>query len=119
MTKTSAMEVGVTFNLEQVITYPFVNKEIGLVLASISISNLFKYWSSDLLITTLKDKSIRRVHLSENGSKVLYDERIYIGERIRDIESLDAGFILSTDNGSLIYIAASTIMGEGVFPLRN
>lgn len=82
-------------------------------------SNLFKYWSSDLLITTLKDKSIRRVHLSENGSKVLYDERIYIGERIRDIESLDAGFILSTDNGSLIYIAASTIMGDGVFPPRN
>ena len=80
-------------------------------------SIFFKYWSRDLLISTLKDKSIRRVHLSENGSKVLYDERIYIGERIRDIEPLDSGFILSTDNGSLIYISPSTIiMGGGLFP---
>jgi hypothetical protein len=83
-------------------------------------SNFFKYWSSDLIISTLKDNSIRRVHLSENGSKVLFDERIYIGERIRDIEPLDAGFILSTDNGSLIYISPSTIIsGGGVFPPIN
>jgi len=80
-------------------------------------SDFFKYWPNDLLISTLKDKSIRRLRLSENGSKVIYDEKIYIGERIRDIEPLDKGFIISTDSGLLAYLAvSSSLVGGGPFP---
>ena len=83
-------------------------------------SNFFKYWPNDLLVSTLKDNSIRRAHLTDNGKKVLYDERIPIGERIRDIEPLGEGYMLSTDNGSLIYISpSSNPMEGGPFPPIN
>ena len=83
-------------------------------------SDFFKYWPHDLLISTLKDKSIRRLRLSENSSKVIYDEKIYIGERIRDIEQLDKGFIISTDSGLLAYLSvSSSSVGGGPFPSMN
>jgi hypothetical protein len=83
-------------------------------------SDFFKYWPHDLLISTLKDKSIRRLRLSENGSKVIYDEKINIGERIRDIEQLDKGFIISTDSGLLAYLSvSSSSIGGGPFPSTN
>jgi glucose/arabinose dehydrogenase len=83
-------------------------------------SDFFKYWPNDLLISTLKDKSIRRLRLSENSTKVVYDEKIYIGERIRDIEPLDKGFIISTDNGLLAYLSvSSSSVGGGPFPSTN
>jgi hypothetical protein len=83
-------------------------------------NDFFKYWGNNLLISTLKDKSIRRLRLSENGSRVIYDERIYIGERIRDIEQLDKGFIVSTDSGLLINLSvSSSSIGGGPFPSTN
>lgn len=51
-------------------------------------------------MATLRDKSIRRLRVFEE--RVLYDERIYIGERIRDLLILDDGSLLmSFDSGQL------------------
>lgn len=60
----------------------------------------FEFWSGDILISTLRDRSIRRLRVFEE--RVLYDERIYIGERIRDLLILDDGSLLmSFDSGQL------------------
>ena len=83
-------------------------------------SEFFKYWTNDLLLSTLKDKSIRRLHLSDNGGKVVYDERIYIGERIRDIEPLEKGFVISSDSGLIAILSVSlSSVGGGPFPTMN
>jgi hypothetical protein len=83
-------------------------------------SIFYNQWSNSLLVTTLKDRSIRRLKLSDDGRRVLYDERIEIGHRIRDIESLSDGFLLSTDDGYLIEISLdNTQIGGGTFPLNQ
>lgn len=80
-------------------------------------SNFYKYWPSDLLVTTLKDNSIRRLHVTDKGTKIMYDEKINIGKRIRDIEPLDGGFVISTDNNQILYLDVSEItIGGGTFP---
>jgi hypothetical protein len=83
-------------------------------------SEFLKYWTNDLLVSTLKDKSIRRLHLSDNGDKVVYDEKIYIGERIRDIEPLEKGFVISFDSGLIAILSVSlSSVGGGPFPTVN
>ena len=60
----------------------------------------FAAWDGDVLVSTLKDMSIRRLRLSDQ--EVVYDERIFVGERIRDIVALDDGRLwLSFDSGGL------------------
>lgn len=71
---------------------------------SIAVSNLigverrlFPEWQGDLLIATLKARTLFRAHLS--GSRVAYIEPIYIGSGIRDlIEGHDGRIILWTDS---------------------
>ena len=47
-------------------------------------------WQNSILVTTLNDRSIHRVKFqNEKFDKILYVEKIYIGERIRDIKYLD------------------------------
>ena len=68
-------------------------------------------------MTTLKDNSIRRLHVADKGTKIMYDEKINIGKRIRDIEPLDGGFVISTDDNLIIYLDVSeTTIGGGPFP---
>ena len=60
----------------------------------------FNKWSGDILLATLRDNSLRRIRLYED--RVLYDERIYIGERVRDLLILEDGSILmSFDSGKI------------------
>ena len=57
---------------------------------------LFKIWKDDLLVSSLKDKSIWRVRLDKG--RVTFTERIEIGERIRDImEDADGRLVLWTE----------------------
>jgi hypothetical protein len=85
-------------------------------LISISKKSVFsKYWSQDLIVSTLKDHSLRRLKLNKNNS-ILYDERIEIGLRIRDIAAVDEGIILSTDFGHIIVISPTSIKVGGQFP---
>ena len=53
----------------------------------IKIPNTFSSeWQDNYFITSLNDKSIYRIKFSHDFSKVLYLEKIYIGNRIRDIK---------------------------------
>ena len=65
-------------------------------------NSFFNYWSNDLLVSSLKDLSIYRLQLNNNNN-ILYSERIFIGDRIRDIEATN-DIIISTDNGLLLLI---------------
>ena len=66
-------------------------------LPSIGISELIflpnkfdEKWNENILVSSLNGRSIHRIKFeSSNFKKVLYDEKIYIGERIRDIKYVD------------------------------
>lgn len=71
----------------------------------------FSLWNGDLLVTTLRDQSLRRLRLVDNH--VLMDERIEVGSRIRDLIVLADGKLLaSLDDGNLATLQLSTAGGE-------
>jgi len=53
----------------------------------------FGLWAGDLVLGTLRDQSLRRLRLDADN-RVVYDERIEIGNRIRDLVVLGDGTIL-------------------------
>jgi len=57
----------------------------------------FTAWDGDLIVSTLRDQSLRRLRMAEG--RVVFDERIEIGERIRDMVLLDDGKILLAFDG--------------------
>lgn len=74
----------------------------------------FPGWHGDLLIATMRDESIRRVRL--DGNRVVFDERIEIGERdtsfrrIRDmVELADGRLLLSFDSGELAVLSLAKV----------
>ena len=66
-------------------------------LPSIGISELIflpnkfdKKWNENILVSSLNGRSIHRIKFeNSNFRKILYNEKIYIGERIRDIKYVD------------------------------
>lgn len=92
-------------------TYPAYQKPVFAWVPSIAPSDIIKitfakfdYWKGDFLIGTMRDRGLRRLRL--NGKNhVIYDERIELGHRVRDITILPDGKIaLITDDGYLIII---------------
>ena len=62
------------------------SKAIGISeLIKIS-DNFSKFWNNNFIISSLWAQSIFRVKFDEDFSKVIFYEKIYIGERIRDIK---------------------------------
>ena len=80
---------------------------------SVAPSQLVKYegdefslWNGDLIVTTLRDESLRRLRIESNT--VLVDERIEIGRRVRDIMLLEDGrILLSLDDGLIAVIGVA------------
>ena len=67
-------------------------------------NNFTKYWQNNYFISSLNGRSIFRVKMNENFEKVVYLEKIPIGERIRDIKFIPKinSFILALEeSGSL------------------
>ena len=64
-----------------------------------------KYWNNNILLASLNDRSIYRIKFLNNYfNKILYSEKIYIGERIRDIKyvkNTNLILIAMEDSGSL------------------
>lgn len=91
-------------------------------LPSIGISNLietdsdeFPLWKGDLLVTSLKDTAIWR--LRRAADRIIYSERIPLGERLRDIQSLPGGqLVLLTDKANLIVIRRGGQRASGEAP---
>ena len=71
------------------------------------VKSFDKTWDNDLLVTSLKNKSLYRIRLDffNDNFAVKYIEDIWIGHRIRHIrESADKKIVLLTDDGFLIKI---------------
>ncbi len=73
---------------------------------SIGVSNMIQIqalhprWNGDLLVASLKAETLYR--LRWDGTRVVYSEPIWIGQRIRDIAELNSGAIaLWTDDAQL------------------
>lgn len=87
------------------------NEPIYSFVPSIGISeiikvpeNFSKYWINNYLITSLNGRSLYRVLFDKSYSKIIYSEKIPIGERIRDIKFIPQinSFILALEeSGSL------------------
>lgn len=79
-------------------------------LPSIAVSNLIEIhgfdsrWDGDILVGSLKALSLFRLRL--NGTRVLYSEPIWIGQRIRDLAQLkDGTIVLWTDDTQLMFVS--------------
>jgi hypothetical protein len=86
--------------------YAFV-PSIGISELIVTPENFDIMWKNTILITSLNGRSIYVVKFpNKNYDKVLYAEKIYIGERIRDIKYIDKTktFILSLERTSNIGI---------------
>lgn len=85
---------------------------------SIGISDLvsvddpaFPRWRDDLLIASLRGRSVWRVRVKDN--RVLYAEPIEIGERVRDIAAGAGEFVLWTDSGTIVRMTGRTGVDDG------
>lgn len=79
------------------------------------LSSFADWWRGNLVVSSLKDLSLHRLALKANKD-VLYDERIFIGHRLRDLEISDNYILASTDDGALVYLTRSEKVGEKPFP---
>ena len=77
-------------------------------------SDYLERWNGDMLVASMKNNtgmlrqlnpglSLYRLKFDKNHEKVLYSEKIFIDDRIRDIEILDNGliFFVTEENPSL------------------
>ena len=63
---------------------------IGISELIILPNNFNKKWKNNLLVTSLNGRSIYRIKFEDDRyNKILYYEKIFIGERIRDIKYVD------------------------------
>ena len=68
----------------------------------------FKVFKENIIVTTLKGKSIYRFLLDSNSERIITMEKIKIGLRIRDImATTDGKILLTTDKGFLIIVEKS------------
>jgi cytochrome c2 len=73
----------------------------------IEVSNFQPRWNGDLLVGTLKAESLYRLRLE--ADRVLYSERIWVGQRVRDIAQADDGtIILWTDDTQILLVKVDT-----------
>ena len=83
---------------------------IGISELIILPNNFNTKWKNNALVTSLNGRSIYRVKFEdESFNKILYTEKIFIGERIRDI--------LYVDNSKLILVALERTGNIGI--LKN
>ena len=92
---------------------------IFVFLPSIGISELIilpnsfdPKWKNNVLVTSLNDRSIYRMQFQdESFKKILYSEKIYIGERIRDIKYIEKykAIIIALERTGNIGVLKNTI----------
>ena len=78
---------------------------------SIAISEIIKipntfhqsFWKDNFLISSLGARSLFRIKFDDNYSKILFIEKIFVGQRIRDIIYLDKLnlILLSLENSKI------------------
>jgi hypothetical protein len=116
--KKNSNSINAKYNSHQFYEEPFYvfMPSIGISeINSIGAASPFSsYWLDNLIVSSLKDHSLYRIKTKNN--KVIYQERILIGSRIRNIQSTNALIILSTDDGKIITLEPGEKFPQGVFP---
>ena len=67
-------------------------------------SNFSKQWRDSFLIASLNSRSIYRINFNKEYSKVKFIEKIFIGERIRDLKYYDNLIFLALEESNSIGI---------------
>ena len=62
-------------------------------------NNFDEYWKGNFLIASLYGNSLYRIKFDNRFTKILFNEKIYIGERIRDIKFYKDLIILTFEHG--------------------
>ena len=71
---------------------------------------MFPRWKNNLFVSSLKDKSLYRLHYSKKDDRFISGERIEVGHRIRDmLIDTDGSIWLITDDQLIIRISRSVI----------
>ena len=110
-------------NTNPTLTYKINHKEYGFeepifsfipsigIAEIIKIPNTFsKNWQNNFLVASLYDKSIYRIEFENNFSRIKYTEKIFIGQRIRDLKyhnKLNAIILSLQEKGELQIIKAN------------
>ncbi len=97
---------------------PFYSWIPSIGISSLLTSNgaQFQLWKNDLLISSLKNKTLYRIRVREN--RVAMAELMKIGDRIRDMEQGASGeLLLWTDSATLMFVrtAIDTDSGDALF----
>ena len=72
-------------------------------------------WNTNFFVSSLAGRNIYRVKFDRNYSRVIFSEKIYIGNRIRDLiysEKLNIIFLSLEDYGELGVLRSKTIEGN-------
>jgi aldose sugar dehydrogenase len=73
----------------------------------IQIDSFNPRWDGDLLVGSMKGRSLFRIRLE--AGRVLYSEPIWIGQRIRDLaQTGDGTIVLWTDDTQLLFVSVDT-----------
>ncbi len=72
------------------------------------IEDVHPIWDGDLLMGTLGGKSLFRIRLEEG--RVLFTERIPVGERVRYAQPTEGGVVLWTDSRKLIFLSPAELV---------
>lgn len=68
-------------------------------------SEKFNLWAGDLIVTSMSDRTLHRLRPDDTNSRIIYDEIIEVGHRIRNINVIaDGSILLRTDDNYLIHI---------------
>ena len=54
-----------------------------------------------------------------SGGSLIYLEKIYIGNRLRSVDTLASTIVMGTDNGSILVLAPNQIEPKGTFPIND
>jgi hypothetical protein len=85
-------------------------------ITSIAFDSDFRnFWKGDLILSSLKAQSLFRIKLGSDNQPI-YVEPIYVGHRIRDLESFGKTILMSTDDGFLIELTVSKVVPQKVYP---
>lgn len=104
------------YSLKKEVNVPGYKDPIYTFIPSIGISEIIKvpdyfskYWKNNYLITSLNGMSIYRVRFDKEYSKIIFSEKIFIGERIRDIKFSKKlnSFILALESNGYLGILSS------------
>ena len=97
--------------------HPDYRRPIFAWLPSIAVSNLIfiegfsPEWNGDILVSSLKAKSLYRMRYEEG--RVIFAETIFVGTRVRDLVQLPNGIlVLWNDDGTIteLHIAESSVI---------